>query len=524
MNVNTLVYRGGAVLFFRIVLMIFFLMYGINGFSQYVAYDLVGEDRLSCGNQVSIGSPCDFGGYTWTWSDPSISGPNPTVNPSVSTTYVLTLKNLDNGDITTAPVTVIVVTGLTVTAEDNIIEAMEGRNITYTANVTANFPPAFNGEILYKFNFFDAQNFQSYPTFPKTIMDNKLTIPAPMVPLGSAGHKMTTIVHCQIVLGTDICGDANANIDVYELWIDYVRDAATNKNWKIVVGEDIEYNAIAANTSNNWDWNMEDEDNSIKIWHPTGGIYQSHLGGSLITIPDTDLPECEDWDHFGDQFGTISVYCEDGEGRVHKTYSRIPPSGINSPTNDAIIKIMNTQEVEVYFDHTKTTNPTGDKNWFCYWKASLFSGVPNIPFNPAIAYGSTSGTSPYTIQVGDASNLNFMTAYNHINHLTSLGVPSNLLYTRPTADGKEKIDLFYSALTHELQHRVDFPFYGNSPDTDGDFLPNTYDPHPNIINGAGYVEYVGNAKWQGDWEKNGRNIENVTAPSIKDWSKEGKQW
>ena len=104
------------------------------------------------------------------------------------------------------------------------------------------------------------------------------------------------------------------------------------------------------------------------------------------------------------------------------------------------------------------------------------------------------------------------------NHTTEAGYP------RPTADGKEGIDLFYTIMTHELQHASDFWYKVKHPfatDTDGDGLPDDIDPFPNTVNGAGYPEYTDPN--QGDVEYRARQVEDVTASPNIDWANTGKQ-
>ena len=171
--------------------------------------------------------------------------------------------------------------------------------------------------------------------------------------------------------------------------------------------------------------------------------------------------------------------------------------------------------VSVFFQEDPTHNPGAtDPNWFYYWKAALFPNVQNVTYSSARVYGFAAFAPPYAIEIGDSGNLHYQAAYNH----TAL-----FGYARPTVDGKNRIDLFYSVLTHELQHRADFPSLDGAPDADGDRLPDAIDPFPGVINGAGYGEYAA-SPWVGDWEFRARAVENKVAPAAKDWSFRGKQW
>ena len=179
-----------------------------------------------------------------------------------------------------------------------------------------------------------------------------------------------------------------------------------------------------------------------------------------------------------------------------------------------------TTNIEVFFNTTATNNPGGtNPNWYYYW-LSAYGSVSNISYNSSIDYGFCSFISPSAIAIGDSINTALSTPYDHY---------SDYGYTRPTVDGKSGIDLFYSILTHELQHRTDLPFYGNTPDSDSpqrDYLPDSRDPYPynydGAINGLEYSEYSGTG--EADWEYNARQVEDVTAPNNTDWSEGGKEW
>ena len=286
-------------------------------------------------------------------------------------------------------------------------------------------------------------------------------------------------------------------VRVWELYIEYFRDNAsgTAKPWKVVVGKDIAYSATASPDCTNWCWDMAE--GIPDQWNPTGGNAKS---GTAMVIPNSDLPSDSHWDHFGTAYGQVKVFCEDEEGNNHTFYSTsMNPS----------------QKASVFFDPTVATHPGGGSdNWFYYWKYALFGSVSNVSWNAATAYGSTNlGTG--AIVIGESGNNDYATAYNHFPLFG---------YARPTADGKSYIDLFYSVLKHELQHRADGPYFGGVPDADGDNLPDARDPFPGTLNGAGYTEYTGANAWLGDWECSARNVEGVVAPAASDWSEGGKQW
>ena len=178
-------------------------------------------------------------------------------------------------------------------------------------------------------------------------------------------------------------------------------------------------------------------------------------------------------------------------------------------------------QAAVYFDPSAATHPGwASKNWFYYWKYALFGNVANIIWNPFRVYGFCNTGGGIEIGEGEGrsspiSNPDYATPFSY----SAIGY-----YARPTMDGKAKIDLFFSTLTHELKHREDFAFMDVGTNSDSDHLPDNRDPYPGVVNGANYGEYTGNNAWLGDWEYNARGVEDVTAPADRDWSMGGKQW
>jgi hypothetical protein len=280
---------------------------------------------------------------------------------------------------------------------------------------------------------------------------------------------------------------------VYELAILRVSNVDPPRDWRVVVGLDAEYEATASGDCTDWEWIMPD--GVPDMWHPEPSKAASWSQSGTMFLHNSDLPVASDWDHMGDSYGNIYVTCADGDGNSHSSeYSLL----------------------EVFFEEDPMHNPDGTSpNWFYYWKPALYPGVQNVTYSSSTMYGSTAGAYPYAIEIGDKGNVHYQTPYNH----TAL-----CGYPRPTADGKNRIDLFYSVLTHELQHRADLPHAGEVPDTDGDLLPDVLDPFPAAINGAGYQEYGGANAWMGDWEYRARAVEDVTAPKVRDWSLRGKMW
>lgn len=379
-----------------------------------------------------------------------------------------------------------------------ITDCMEGRSVTFTAT-SRGFVSTIPGnpiDFTFHYQHADGTPWSETDLSFDQVEDN--TPVADNVPPGDADHHFDTPIYVEVEDNfTHSATSSTIWIRVWELWIDYFRDAATDKDWKVVVGKAIEYSAIAAPGAKNFAWDMADD--TPDQWNPTGGNLRT---GTNMVIPNSDLPTDNHWDYFGDAYGTVDVFCEDEEGNNHHFYS----TSMSPP-----------KKAKVFFNPSTATHPGGGSpNWFYYWKYALFGSVSSVSWNAAIEYGSTSlAAPPYAIEIGDSGNIDYATPYNHT---------AVFGYARPTADGKSRIDLFYTVLTHELQHRADAPFLDGVPDNDGDRLPNTEDPFPLTINGAGYAEYTGASAWLGDWEFNARAEEGVVAPVDKDWSEGGKKW
>jgi hypothetical protein len=417
---------------------------------------------------------------------------------------------------------------VTLSAENGLTECMEGRVVTYTATASSNFPVSSSNQATFTFYFRNAGGTywsQSVTSSQRTAI---AFAEASNVPSGDANHMFSTPIMVDVVSGDGTAQASSTNlwIDVYELWIEYFRDAATGSDWKVVVGENIAFSAIASSDCNNWAWDMPE--GVPDRWNPTGG---NSKGGAGMVIPTSDMPEAEDWDHFGPAYGEVTVRCTDGDGNNHSFSSHDM-----SPSND----------VSVYFDPGDTVHPPDDqsgtysfrghfpsKNWFYYWRAALFPTQTQLYYKD-IEFGAFHHDPTYgTIVVGDRGNSNFAIPYDHNAMLLALGFTQSQIDSagaggqRATADGKSGIDLFYCITSHELQHGVDHLTRKVDPPLDlpdMDSFDNQYDPAPNAINGTGLLEHTVVDPWKGDFEYSARQVEGVTAPSSKDWSKGGKNW
>lgn len=536
----------------------FFLMCGVirgqycdmNGTGQLVG---AGFDRVICQSQsVSLGEAGN-GCFDVSWEstpndeslDDQMNDPQPTVSPNESTVYTLTVTNLANGEECISRVRIVVVENISIETIDedfdimNDLEVMEGREISFLVTVDAIVPAGFDilsNPIPFKFEY-EYDNTGEWAVLELLLTDisngvikKRFDHVAENVPDFDNDHYHELSVRASIgVQDNFYCEDPNALIEdiiVYELWIDYVKDSGTDQEWKVVVGDEVEYKAIASIDCNSWIWDFPDGpiDNE-KAWNiapESGGVFGRSTepgdNGAPFLIPCSDLTENNtlraqnEW--FGDTYGDVKVYCIDGEGR--------------ELSENSDVKVFYNKNSDMFCNAPSFDHPA---LWFIYWKDALFPGVPDVNYTPTdLYYGKTYAAEPHAIDISDWYNTNLATPINHQVDLNIyFGVPIADTYPRPTADGKSKIDLFYTVLYHELTHRIEYPLEGETPDSDGDFLPDANDEYPFMINGAMYIEYdppysPSNTSWLGDWEWNARETEDVIAGDWLDWSKEGEQW
>ena len=127
------------------------------------------------------------------------------------------------------------------------------------------------------------------------------------------------------------------------------------------MADDIAYGAIASSDCTSWDWDMED--GFPDAWNPTGGNAKSGTG---LVIPNTDKARASnDW--FGDAYGTVNVFCEDGEGTNYRFYSTsMSPSRKTQVFFEPDTDVDgNTVIVSSAPDYPLTAKPPA---WFVFWK------------------------------------------------------------------------------------------------------------------------------------------------------------
>ena len=256
-------------------------------------------------------------------------------------------------------------------------------------------------------------------------------------------------------------------VNVYKLWISKFRDKASKKDWKVVIGQDIEVGANASPDCTDFNWEMPDTRptllSSEKVWNLQGS------GGNNVKIPFSDLTTTFDNvrvsnSDFGDKYGCVKVFCKDnfGNGAWHTTVSRYTPTGsdlVMNPPESA--KVYFPRDVDlagnpvyVVGSIPGTGNGTSNLNpplWFIFWKeGNVVDLLNNVNYlNDNTVYGKTIGSQVLiTASAVDRAddNSHFVLA------LTPSGLPStNSIYYGST--GNHACSLI-GTLTHENYHRA----------------------------------------------------------------------
>lgn len=300
-------------------------------------------------------------------------------------------------------------------------------------------------------------------------------------------------------------------IDVYELWITAFRDFAEQKDWKVCVGEDIEYEATASSDCTGWNWDMED--GTPDAWNPTGGNAKS---GSM-QIPYTDSARASNsW--FGDVYGIVNVLCEDGDGNDHHLYS-------HNMTPSRKAKVFFNPDLNVNGGAPSTASPPC---WYIFWKdGGVVQDMALFGYNQdgshANIYGYWNGSGLYLCPLACKENSGPETL-NDMN-----GNPFSM-----TGTGHH-LDCVAETIIHEEYHKYVDDTWGSSPGSDSDGLPDgeentpsqTYFPvsNPNNYNTFNYT-YDGTFQ---DQEVRCRIREIQAKPATypaNDWSmdSENPQW
>jgi len=395
---------------------------------------------------------------------------------------------------------------------------MEGRWITFTATAQGFVSTNPGNAIDFTFNYRRANlTWWTNTDWSFDLVEDN-TAAADDVLAGDTDHKFSTPIF--VTVYDNFTHSATSNIlwiDVYELWIDYFRDNATSKDWKVVVNKNIAYNAIASSDCTNWEWDMAD--GVPDCWNPTGGDEKvSTTGPSPMVIPNSDLPSAGNWDHFGKAYGTIKVFCEDGEGNNHTFYS-------TSMYTSDFPAGWGTKKAEVFFEKSATTNPGGSTpNWYYYWKGGGVCGIDSsVHYDNSADYG-------FYVPGEDHVHVCNAAPGTNTGPETYTRVPGDSITVTGQGSG---IDCVAETIAHEKYHKYVYETFNGQTDSDTDGVPDGEEPtllgittvaiaSPDTYNmGGSYVAY-------GDEEIRCRKKElntGITVYPLKDWSDtDGKNW
>ncbi|MDR2641535.1 MAG: hypothetical protein LBC74_01950 [Planctomycetaceae bacterium] len=175
-----------------------------------------------------------------------------------------------------------------------LTECMEGRWLTLTATIP-NWS-SFSENAAYKFYFKKADGTNwSKDKYSKSASTSVDWIYAGSVSSSSTAvsHYFDTPIYVTVTYKGVTATSDTLSIRVRELFIEYFKDNATGKDWKVCVGDDIAYKAVASDDCQNWAWEMPD--GIFNAWN----ISSNKKSGTDIKIPYTDLARASNsW--FGD--------------------------------------------------------------------------------------------------------------------------------------------------------------------------------------------------------------------------------
>lgn len=391
-----------------------------------------------------------------------------------------------------------------------VVDAMEEDPLEYNGNVLG-YPE--NGAV--NFILYTTNSDGTVAEIDNLNANNSnFMLPSGLVLDGDTDHKFKYTTYAEATIGNAVVRSNEIDTDIYELWINYFRDDATGKDWKVTVGDAIAYDAFAASKCTDWFWDMPDgfED----AWSPARGDAKS---GNQMVIPFSDLSDAEnDW--FGDAYGTVYVKCVSGLGVTHEFYSTDMPTP---------------QKAKVFFDPSKTLDGNnaaavgGIPAWFTFWNQTA-AGSNNVSFDSTLGAGTYGVTRWYRdTTTGEVTDVDQPLIGGSANGSSSVGL------TTTTITG---IDTFYMTVRHEMLHYDELTASIGEPNVDGDGLAASLEGDKNgngVIDGGETDPALfsthgitpsgpSDVEWRAYWmESNAWNSSIGTFDSV-DWSKGGKQW
>lgn len=420
---------------------------------------------IGCGSGQEIGfcGP-DIAEFSWesTPTDPNLilTEEIQTVTPAQSTLYRLITIDLQ-GNENSYEYLVYVIESIDLSVEDDLTECMEERPLTFSATIEMNLQFGFPGPVVFNFNYTDASAMtvtqSEFSTTPST--SNTFTVEQVINP----SHHYSMLVDCEVsfeVYGIT-CTSSFMTIEVYQLWIDKFEDAATGKDWKIVVNKDINYDANASSDCNNWEWKFPNLDGGSLIWPLVG----THLISGTLKVPESNLPVSSSPygvanGKFGDVNGNLRVSCQDGEGNTHIHY----------------LDLNQSKKVKIFYEaKVANFNDPSVPNWYYYYKDALGGGTFNYggscPAHPDAAGYSNVGGGESSIQICDKA---FDPGQRYI--ITMIDPGDGLLGATGGSIIYDGFQYFSGVVIHEKEHANNQITGGPSAgDADSDYIHSTYE-------------------------------------------------
>ncbi len=340
-----------------------FLLIMVPGVNVAMAQESAGEDKTICNSDgVVIGFGQENPAHCYQWNpETGLSNPrilHPVANPSTTTNYTLTVVGEDFVYTNVTSMTVFVKEAeVTLTVENNLTECMAGRQVTFTAEASDAFPDGEDLTFTFHFQHSDGSPWIESFTFDNRTASYDVVFDA--LPPGSETHQYATETFVEVENENCKAQSAPLPVEVYELSIEFISDAFSNKPWKVVVGDAIAFSATASTDCNSWKWEFPDG-----RWRIEGG---NSRNGNNMVIPFSTLNGASNAD-FGDIFGSVMVSCTDGDGNEYSVTS----TNQNPP-----------KKAKIFFDPDKNRQgeePTTNSPpcWFVFWKDGLVVDQMNL--------------------------------------------------------------------------------------------------------------------------------------------------
>jgi hypothetical protein len=239
-----------------------------------------------------------------------------------------------------------------------LAECMEGRDITFTAKVEGAQGASLFTSVEYEFCFEDAEGHEWSEIVSSTVDEEDYTATADDVPDNDSDHNFETPVYFKVTIDGVTYQSTTKNIKVWELWIKEFKDNANNKDWKVCVGDAISYEAESSKHCKNWDWDMED--GFPDAWDVEPGNSKK---GTNMKIKYSSLSDAKNsW--FGEKYGTVNVWCEDGENNNHRFYSTDM-----TPSKKAKVFFPESENCE-----GKSPTTASPPCWYLFWAGTAVTG------------------------------------------------------------------------------------------------------------------------------------------------------